>query len=220
MKLNNRIIFILILLVSCIFRFYNFSEIPITHDEFSALFRTEYSSFGDLINLGVYPDGHPAGVQVFLYYWVKLVGMTEWLIKLPFTLAGVAAIFFIFKISKVWYNETVGLVSAAFMGSMQIMVMYSQIARPYISGLLFVLSMVYFWSLLIRKPNNNFTRNSILYILSAILCSYNHHFSLLFVAILGVVGLFYIKREVVGYYITFGIVIFICYLPHLPILLA
>ncbi len=206
--------------MSCVLRFYHYFEIPFTHDEFSALFRTDHNSFGELIRKGVYPDGHPAGVQVFLYYWVKLVGMTEWLIKLPFTLAGVAAVLFFYKIGKIWYNETVALICVAFISSMEMMVMYSQIARPYITGLLFVLSMAYFWSLLIHKPERNFIRNGILYILSATLAAYNHHFSLLFVIVLGFAGLLFIHRDKLWYYITFGIAVFLLYIPHLQILSA
>ena len=55
-------------------RFYDFFEIPMTYDGFSALFRTRYETFYDLIEKGIKPDAHPAGIQVFEYFLVKLVG--------------------------------------------------------------------------------------------------------------------------------------------------
>ncbi len=38
----------------------------------------------ELIEGGVKVDGHPAGIHVFLYYWTKLFGTNEWIVKLPF----------------------------------------------------------------------------------------------------------------------------------------
>ena len=197
MKLANKHILYFILLVATTLRFYNYFHLPFTHDEFSALFRTQFDSFTKLIEYGVKTtDTHPAGVQVFLYYWTKVFGMTEWVVKLPFTLSGIAAVYLIYLIGKEWYNETIGLISAAFLASLQFAIMYSQLARPYTSGLFLCLLMVYYWSLLIRTPAKVFNRNLIFFILSAALCTYNHHFSLLFAAIVGISGLFFIRTAV------------------------
>ena len=220
MKLSNSFILYGILIAAFCFRFYDFFDIPFTHDEFSALFRTEYDSLGDLIRLGVFPDGHPAGVQVFLFYWTKIVGWNTWLVKLPFTLAGIGAIYIMYRLGKLWYNETVGLLGAAFLSGMQIMVMYAQIARPYISGHFLVLLTVLFWSLLILRPEKHFIRNAILFVLFAALSAYNHHFSLLFIAILGICGACLIKRKHFLKYSLSGSMIFILYVPHLSILFA
>jgi hypothetical protein len=70
MKLNNRVILILIIIVAATLRLINYCELPFTHDEFSALFRLNFDSFSELIEKGVKIDGHPAGVQV--YHSVKL----------------------------------------------------------------------------------------------------------------------------------------------------
>jgi hypothetical protein len=92
LRLSNKLILFVILAAGAILRFWNFADIPFAHDEFSALFRTDFSNFSDLINYGVKPDGHPAGIQVFLYYWIFIFGATEWVVKLPFALMGVASI--------------------------------------------------------------------------------------------------------------------------------
>ena len=217
MKITNRGILFLILLVATILRMVNFFDIPYTHDEFSALFRLDFNSFSELIEKGVKIDGHPAGIQVFLYYWTKLFGFEEWVVKLPFTIFGILSVLLIYLIADKWFNETVGLLSSAFLASIQFTVMYSQIARPYISGLFFSLLMVYYWTNLIKSPNNKFYKNSILFIISASLCAYNHHFSLLFAAIVGISGLLFVKKEFLVKYIVSGILIFILYIPHLDI---
>ena len=82
MKITNKLILFLILLVAITLRFYNYQNIPFTHDEFSALSRTNFNSFSELIDQGVKVDGHPAGIQVFLYYWTKLAGKSEVWVKL------------------------------------------------------------------------------------------------------------------------------------------
>ena len=218
MKLSNQHVLYLILFVATILRFYNYFEIPFTHDEFSALFRTQFDSFSEMIEFGVKTtDTHPAGIQVFLYYWTKIFGTNEWVVKLPFTLSGIAAVYLLFLIGKVWYNETIGLISAAFIASLQFAIMYSQLARPYTSGLFFCLLMVYYWSLVIRTPSKQVNRNLILFIIAASACTYNHHFSLLFAAIVGISGLFFIKKKHLTKYILSGLTIFVLYIPHLSI---
>ena len=217
MRLTNKTILILILGVSAILRFYRFQEIPFMHDEFSALFRTDFNSFNELIEYGVRPDGHPAGIQVFLYYWIKLFGRAEWIVKLPFTVMGVLSVLLVYLVSRKWFNETAGLMCAAFTASIQYTIMYSQIARPYISGMFFSLLMVYFWSSLIKTPSNKFKMNGMLYVLAAVLCAYNHHFSLLFAAIVGLSGLFLIPGMFLLRYVFLGLMIFFFYIPHLGI---
>ncbi len=213
----NTAILLIILIVGAALRFFHFREIPFTHDEFSALFRTGYDHFLDLINQGVKIDGHPAGVQVFLHYWVKISGMTEWLVKLPFIIMGVLSIYLIYKIGYRWFNITSGLIAAAFMASLQYPVIYSQIARPYGSGLFLSLAMVLFWTNLMRNPDRNFRKNAILFVITAALNTYNHHFSLLFAFIVGITGLFLIPADYRKRYLGLGLTIIILYLPHLGI---
>ena len=165
MKLTNRGILFFILFVTIVLRFYNYTSISFTHDEFSALFRLDFPDFFTLIEKGVKVDGHPAGVHVFLYYWTALFGKSEWLVKLPFMLCGVLAVYVAFLIAKEWFNETVGLLVAAFLASSQYMIMYSQIARPYISGLFFTLLMVYYWSYLMKNPSEKFYKNGLLFVI-------------------------------------------------------
>ncbi|NOQ26138.1 MAG: hypothetical protein GQ564_12305 [Bacteroidales bacterium] len=216
-KLSNKVTLLFILLLASILRFYKLDLIPFTHDEFSALFRTQFDSFSDLIKFGVVGDGHPAGIQIFLYYIVKLFGINSFFVKLPFTIFGILSVLFTYLIAKSWFNETVGLISAVFITTLQFPVIYSQIARPYISGLFFSLVMVYYWSNYVFKSNKKIDRNIIGFLIGAILCSYNHYFSLLFAIIVGITGLFFVKKRRILYYISSGVLIFIFFIPHLKI---
>jgi hypothetical protein len=216
-KWLNIACFILIALAGIASRFWDYGSVPFTFDEMSALFRTRFDNLPELIRNGVCPDGHPPLVQVFLYYWTKIVGEAAWIVKLPFTLCGLGSLVFSYLIGKKWFNCTVGMVVAAFLSTMEYTVMYSQIARPYISGLFFALAMVYFWTLLIQNPDKKNPVVAILYAFFALLASYNHHFSLLFAAIVGVSGLFFLRRKALIKYMIINAIIVILYLPNLPI---
>jgi hypothetical protein len=218
-RITNNAILILIIIAASALRLYNLFDIPYTHDEFSALFRTYFNSFSELIEKGVKVDTLPAGVQVWLYFWTKLWGYSEWIVKLPFIICGIASVYLIYLIAKNWYNETVALISASFLSSIQYTIMYSQIARPYGSGLFFSLLLVYFWTKIILTPQRKFYLNSSLFIISATLCAYNHHFSLLFAAIVGISGLLFVRRQYLLKYIISNVIILLLYLPHIKITL-
>ena len=214
----NNILLFLILIVASVLRFYHYFDIPFTYDEFSAWFRTQFDNFNDLIYYGVKTtDTHPAGVQVFEYYWIKVFGGSEATVKFPFTVMGLASIVLGYKIAKKWFNPTVGLLTAALLSSIQYMVMYSQIARPYISGLFLSFLMVWFWDKVVFESRKKHFRNLIAYILASALCAYNHHFTLLFAAMVGFTGLFFIQRKYLVHYIISGLLIFTLYIPHLSI---
>ncbi len=218
LKITNSAIVLIIMGTAALLRFYHYFEVPFTYDEFSAVLRLNFDSFSELIEKGVkLTDTHPAGVQVLMYYWTRLFGLEEWVVKLPFTLFGLGSVYLIYLIGKKWYNQTVGLLSSAFLASLQYTVMYSQIARPYISGLFLVLLTVYFWTNLVKNPERKYYLNSLGFIFSAAACAYNHHFSLLFAAIVGLSGLFFIRREYLIRYIISGVLIFVLYIPHLNI---
>ena len=217
MKYSNTILLTLILFIAAVLRFFHIDKLPFTHDEFSMLFRTSFSSFLELIEKGVIVDTHPAGIQVFVYYWIKIFGASTVIVKFPFLIFGLCSVFLIYEIGKRWYNESVGLIAAAYMASLQYPIMYSQIARPYISGLFFSLLMVYYWTKIILIPEKHKYLNSVLFIFSALLCAYNHHISLLFAFIVGVTGVFLVKKEFRRNYLLAGLVIFLFYLPHINI---
>lgn len=211
----NKLILAFIITIAAILRFYHFFDLPFMWDELSALNRLHFSSISELIEKGVKPDGHPAGVQVFLYYWIQLFGNAEWVVKLPFNLMGLASIYIFYRITSIWFSEKSGLLAASFMASLQFFILYSPIARPYISGLFLSLLMVFYWSqYMFRVPARKYLVGFVLF---AALSAYNHHFSLLFAAIVGFTGLFVIKKSQAKEYIISGIAIFALYLPHLPV---
>ena len=207
-----------ILLTAAVLRLWKLGQVPFMHDEFSALFRLRFDNFRDLIQYGVSEgDSHPAGVQVFLYYWTKLVGWNPFWVKLPFVLMGIASNYLIYLIGRQWFNSKVGLLSAAFFAVSQLTVFYSQLARPYAAGLFFVLLMVYFWNKILfdlRKPS---VSTCIGFAVSACLAALAHNFSTAQAGLIFLTGLFYLKKERRRAYWLSGLGALVLYAPHFPV---
>jgi hypothetical protein len=215
---TNSLLLFLILLLGSILRFWNFPNIPYMHDELSALGRLQYQCVQDVITYGVeINDTHPPGVQLFLYFWTNLFGTNEMIVKFPFILCGLFSILLTYKISKKWFNVSVGLIVASFMATIQYTIMYSQLIRPYSSGLFFCLLMVFCWSEFLFEPGHK-KKWLVGYILSAVCCAYDHHFALLFAFIVGLSGIPFLTRISWKPYLLSGLFIFILYLPNLSIL--
>lgn len=201
-----------------VLRFYGFPNIPFTYDELSAWGRTDFTSFRELIDHGVRGDGHPALIQVFLFYWRRHFGDSEASFKFPFLLMGIASIYLTYLLGKKWFSEASGLLSAAFVSVLQYTVMYSQIARPYISGLFLSLLMVMCWSNYVLTGNAERKKAWLVgFILFAMLCCYNHYFSLLFAFIVGCSGYLFLPRQEWKEYSAAGGIVAVLFLPHLSV---
>jgi hypothetical protein len=218
LKIRNRqILLVLILLLGTVLRVYHLRDIPFIQDELSVIFRTGYSSFSELISKGAMPDVHPAGIQVFMNYWVALFGAGEPAVKLPFILFGILSIFLVYKLGRDWFGEDAGLISAAFVSAMEYMVMHSQTARPYASGLMFSLLMVYAWQRYLFRPGRTPAAWLVTWVLASAICAYNHYFSLMFAALVGLTGFLFIQRRQVLPYLAGCASAVLLWVPHLRI---
>ena len=185
----------MILLTAVFSRLWNLDSVPFMHDEFSALIRTNCDSFSQLIRESVIIDAHPAGVQVFLFYMVKLFGWNELWLKLPFALMGVASVYLVFKIGQQWFNAKVGLFSAAFVTVSELFIFYSQLIRPYSPGLFFVLLFVYFWNKILFIEEKPSIWACIGFSTAAFLSTQMHNFSLAQAGLIWFTGLFFLKKD-------------------------
>lgn len=213
---GDNLIALFIVIVASILRFYRFTDIPFTLDELSGLYRTNYISFSEFIRLGILFDNHPMGIQVFLVFWVKIFGYSEAAVKLPFILSGIASVWLTYVIGRNWFNSTVGLISSAFIATVQFTVMYSQIERPYTSGLFFILLFIYFWSKIIieRKDKLYYW---IGFSFAAAFCAYNHYFTLFSALITAITGILLLKKHQIKKYFLFCFLAILLTLPHLNI---
>lgn len=195
LSLTDKIILSVIILVAALLRLWNFNSIPFMHDEFSALARTDYDNFIDLIREGVIKDSHPPGIQMFLYFLVGIFGWNAFWLKLPFALMGVASVYLVFKIGQQWFNTNVGLISAAFVTVSELFIFYSQLIRPYSPGLFFVLLFVYFWNRILFDGTKPSIGVCIGFALSAWLSGETHMFSLIEAEVIWLTGFFFLKID-------------------------
>jgi len=214
-----------ILAVAAFMRFYHYTSFSFSNDELSAINRLRFNSFHELVEKGFYVDGHPGGVQVMLWYWIKLFGVSEASLRFPFVIFGILAVLFAFLVGRQLFGSVSGLFTAAAIAFLEFPLLYSQIARPYGSGLFFCLLNFWFWFRVVdEKMYNSGTRpariaNLAGYAVSAALCMYNHYFSFLLAAVIGLTGLFLVKRRMLAGYLLAGITACLLFLPHLYITL-
>jgi 4-amino-4-deoxy-L-arabinose transferase-like glycosyltransferase len=215
---SQRIILFLILIIATILRTINIGKIAYMHDELSVLSRLDYNSFSELIRKGVLPDFHPPLVQVFIFYWVKVVGYQEWIVKLPFIIMGISSVYFIYWIGRKWFSENTGIAAAAFIACSEPAIQYSQIIRPYGSGLFFCLLLIITF---IKGFEENIQNKKYKYLFSVsiALCGYNHHFSLVFAGLFGLFAILLLPKNKILDYLLFCSLGFILYLPNIYIFL-
>ncbi len=216
------VIAIVILLIAAILRVHKYAAFSLSNDELSALVRLQAGSFPELIRQGFFVDGHPGGIQTFLYYWVKVFGDSEAMIRLPFAVMGTAAVWFTWLTAKRWVGDTNAVIVMAAVAFLQFPILYSQVARPYGSGLFFTMFTAYFWTLLFQHPRKAGIINLLLIIAYAagnILMMYNHYFSFLMALIMGVTGVWLTSGRQRKRFLLAGLISALVFLPHVPITL-
>lgn len=225
LKKPENLFLLIILMVAAALRFYHYGSFSYANDEMSALFRLNYDTFAELVQKGFYVDGHPGGIQTFLWQWVRYFGDTEWAVRLPFVIMGILAVWMSYKVARQMFGIASGLFTAAALTFLQFPLLYSQIARPYGPGVLFGLMLVYFWLKIFFDENGELNSHKPKmthlagFTLSAALCMYTHYFSFLFALIVGFSGFVVARRNNIFYYIGSAIVAALLFVPHIPITL-
>jgi hypothetical protein len=217
MDKTEKVIIGFILLIGAILRIYNFWDFSLSNDELSALARLNFDSFSDLIMNGVRIDGHPAAAQVILWYLTKWFGNGVFVVRLPFVLAGILSVYFMFRLAKEWIGTTAGLLSVVTFATLSFPILYSRIARPYALGMLFALMAATFWIRIVK--NNQKSTDFVWLAISLALCAYSHYFAGLTAAILALTGTFLIRGKNLKFYLFTLTAAFLLYLPYIPIFL-
>ncbi len=210
-----------IIAVAAFLRFYNLSGTSLSNDELSAISRLRFDNFNDLIWKGVAIDGHPAGVQVFLYFFTKIAGFNDFLLRAPFAWWGLFTVIVCFAWCKLWFGKWPAYFTASSVAFLQFPIFYSQLARPYSPGLLFCMLILYhFTRLIINKNQERRWLYWLRYIAFSVLCCYVHYFSFMFAMLVALSGFFILPKSEKRSHIIACIVIALLCLPHLPVYTA
>jgi len=206
-----------ILLVALILRIFGLDSSGYGNDELSALHRTQFSGLGDLLRYGVKEgDMHPAGVQLFLWLWVKIVGTSEIWVRLPFALCGAASVYVLYRLGRCMFDSWTGLLAAAIFATLEYSLHLSNQARPYAPGMLFVLITAYSWSRIVIRHDAKL-QHFIGFGLALTATAYTHYYAALVAAFIAVTGLLFLDRKELTFYVLSGLGAIILFLPHLGI---
>lgn len=215
---SDNIKLLTVIAIAAVIRFWDLPGMQFMHDELSAVIRAQANSFGELIQKATTTDVHPVGVPIFIHYWTKLFGQSEIAVKIPFIISGLISIYYSYKIAEKWFNPTVALFTVVCLATLQCPTMYGQLARPYATGMLFSVMMVWCWTQFFFSEENK-KRYMIGFVIFASLCTYDHYFCLLFAAIVGVTGLFFLNKQNALKYILMCAGVLILFIPQVSILM-
>lgn len=214
-KQENQLL-VLVMSIASILRFYDYAGWSLSNDELSALSRLQFDSFGEMIRLGARIDGHPVGVQAFLWFLTRIFGDSVWVVRLPFVICGILSVYFTWLIGKRWFGVATGLLAASALAFLDYPILYSQLARPYSSGLLFSIITVWFWTKIVFDEKKKLSDYAGFALFTA-LTAYMHHIALLFVVVVGLSGFLFYKKIEIKKYLLAGFGAFVLYLPHVEI---
>ena len=173
-----------LLLAPLLLRFINLGEMSFSNDELSALIRTRFPSFSILISQGVAPDGHPSGVQIFLWLWTNIAGESEWLIRAPFALFGGLSPLLVYFLCRKEFGFSAAFLAASALAFMEFPLLHSQLSRPYAPGLFFTLLCAISGKRLFGAGSNVKWYWIALYSISFAAAFYSHYFSALQVLVI------------------------------------
>lgn len=222
-KYAEEIILGFILLVGAVLRFHHLGFTSLSNDELSAITRAKYDSFSEMIQNGVMIDFHPAGVETWMFYWMNYFGDGVFMTRLPFAIAGIASILLIYLLASRWFNKISALFAAAALSFLQFPLLYSQLARPYAFGMLFVLASAYFWTRIVFPKNDETISRQKKrwwyagFVLSMSACTHTHYFAFMVAGLIGISGLFFLDRTNFKSYLFSGLLILLLFIPEISI---
>jgi hypothetical protein len=207
-------IFLFLLLTGLIVRLVFINYHGFSNDELSAWYRTNYTNFNDLINLGVKTgDMHPAFYQVLLWYWVRLFGDTEFSIRFISLIFYLANSWLIYRIGIRFFHKNASLIFLAIYSGLTFTIINTTFSRPYNSGTYFLL--LAFWGILnLKICKEKQWKWTLLTSIGFLGAMYSHYFAFLTAGFIGVCGIFYLSNTERKWLFISGIIAVVGFIPH------
>lgn len=204
--LNQHKTFFVLLLIGLLMRILFIEFQGLSNDELSAWYRTRFEMGEEFWKLGVSQgDMHPAFYQVVLWIWVRIFGDSEFSLRSTSLLFFIANLTLIYSIGRRFFSKYTGNLIAAFYASLGFLIINTTTARPYNSGVFFLL-LAFYLILLLREKKSSFGFINTFWLFIAFFGAMtSHYFAFLSVGILGVCGLFYADKEARKYVFISGI---------------
>jgi uncharacterized membrane protein len=137
------------MIAALLLRLYDLGEESLWLDEISSATRAQWS-MGELIRT-ITSIGMKPLHEIMLHYWIKLFGSSEFSVRFPSAVFGVACVFLLYRVGALMFNKRTALLSALLVSLSSFHLYYSQEARPYALLAMLTLFSMYFFLRLIRE---------------------------------------------------------------------
>lgn len=177
---NKKAFFVLLLIVVLGFglRICHLGGPSLWQDEIHTAYRIRLSVPEIIKDLKAYPS--PPLYYVFMHYWAKLFGISEFSLRFPSLVASVLTIIFVFMLSRDLFNRKVGMLAALLVSIAPYSIYYAQEAKMYSLLWLFgVLSFLFFY----RFSKGQKTSDLLLYIISTLMAVYTLYVGFIFIIV-------------------------------------
>lgn len=140
--------------------------------------KTLFQSYTAMFN-----DLSPPVYYLVLYFWIKLFGISEFIMRFPGFIASITSIILVYFSAKKLFNKQIALGATILTSLSPSLLYYSQEARPYSLFVLFSIITVYLWINLINKINDNSLDSKIFlkYTVFSLLTILTHYWGLVLV---------------------------------------
>jgi len=204
---------ILVMVLACIIRLFAAYLQSFSNDELSAIYRLQFNNFSDLLNWGIKMDGHPAFVQLFLYYYTPWVPKSELWIRLPFVLASTLSLGYIFFSIKKLSGEFAAYMVLIILAFSGFSIQLGYFARPYAFGILFSSAAAYYW-IKIFIDQSKAPMYLLAFLIFSMLASFTHYFALLEIVLLGLAAFIFAPPRLWWKIILVGVITLVAFIPH------
>ncbi len=132
MKKKFVYLFLTVIILTGIFlRFYDLGQESFWTDEAVSIIEANQEVPSQTIDLVTKLEGSPYGHHLILHYWIKVFGQTEFSVRFISALFGVLSIIVLFFLVRLFFDDSIALLSALFLSTAMLQILYSQEARLY-----------------------------------------------------------------------------------------
>ncbi|MCM8793124.1 MAG: glycosyltransferase family 39 protein [Candidatus Omnitrophica bacterium] len=165
----SKILFFIIFTSAFFLRLYNLGTNDLWFDEAMSVI-ISHKFFEDII-----PDRQPPLYYFLLFYWTKLFGYTEFVLRLLSVIFNLCSILFAYKITNLLFDRQTSLILLIIMTFSPFHIWYSQEVRGYTFTTFMILMNTYFFILALQEKKNRYW---VFYFLSLVTLPYVNYFAL------------------------------------------
>jgi len=175
METHRKIVTVIILIVILGFtlRVYHLGRESLWLDEGGSVRLAQLAPTGIITE--VIGNFHPPLYFLLLHGWIAISGASEFSVRLLSALIGTCSIFLIYRVGRLFFNQSVGIMAALLLCLSRFHIFYSQEARMYSLLVLLTLASMYYFIKLIR---GNYLSDKAWYLLFSVLLLYTHNMGL------------------------------------------